>query len=311
MNDIREVVWDKIKLTVVMPSYNRGQYIRQAIDSVLSQKCRFRILLAITDDASTDGTREIITEYEKKYPDKILIMFSERNCGLLANDIKVFSYMKSDYFCVLDPDDYWIDDNFLDKAVSFLEDNPDYVTWGANTRIMRNGELSDEIYIHVDFEEKTVDGIEDYLNGQAAVPHTTAAVYRNAIFKNGVPDIIRNAVGTLSEASFRGDADRYVIHLKYGRAKFVNECVGVYRIHEQGICQGRTMFHWMLMNARAELDYSDYYDGKYEEQFRQNAKRNFKKVCVEVYKAAADDAYFYMDEYDKENFAVLMNRLCV
>ena len=41
--------------------------------------------------------------------------------------------MKTDYFCVLDPDDYWIDKEFLQKAISFLEENPDFVCYSGNT----------------------------------------------------------------------------------------------------------------------------------------------------------------------------------
>lgn len=309
MNDIETVEWDKIKLTVVMPLYNCEKYMRQAITSVLSQKTEFPVLLVITDDASTDDSRNIAVEFERKYPEKILFIFSEKNEGLLANDIKVFEHMKSDYFCVLDPDDYWVNDSFLQKAVAFLETHMEYVAYGSNTKRLVNGELEDGFYINTNEQEKTFDGIEDYLAGRAFATHTTASIYRNVMFQNGVPEIMKNAVGTLAEASFRGDLDRYVMHLKYGKAKFVNDWVGVYRIHENGICQGSTMFHWRLMDARAELDYSEFYNNLYYDKFRARAKQILKAVCAEVYKAGLYEEFFAVSEYDKENFAFLMNEL--
>lgn len=310
MVDINKVDWNTIKLTVVMPSYNRSEYISQAINSVLSQRVSFKLLLVITDDASTDDTRKIVSEYEHKYPDIILAMYSDKNVGLLANDLKVFKFMKSEYFCVLDPDDYWVDEHFLEKAVCFLERNKDFVCYGANSRILKEGKLLDGYYVKTDIKEAWVNGIEDYLCGRTYIPHTTAGVYRNAIFKNGIPDIIKNSVGTLAEASFRGDLDRYVIHLKYGKAKFVNEWAGVYRIHDKGICQGGTMFHWKLMNARCELDYSRFYNDQFEDKFLDRARVRFKEVCVELYKASVFNEFFKMDDYDAGNFAYLMNRLC-
>lgn len=309
MVNIRDVEWDRVKLTVVMPLYNRREYMEQAIDSVLMQKTQFQVLLVIADDASTDGSMDLAMEIEKKNPTKILVISSEKNQGLLANDIRVFEYMHSDYFCVLDPDDYWVDEYFLQKAVTFLEAHPDYAGYGSNTKRLINGELEDQFYVHTNMHESTAFNIEDYLTGRALVAHTTGAVYRNIIFKKDVPAIMKESVGTLAEASFRGDVDRYVMHLKYGKARFVNEWVGVYRIHEKGICQGGTMFHWMLMNARAELDYSRFYNDLYQEKFEERAKYIFKIACTEIYKASVYGTFFSMDDYDKENFVFLMNRL--
>ena len=307
MQVIEEVNWDTVKLTVVMPLYNREEYVRQAVESVLSQKTEFSVLLVIADDKSTDDSGKIAAEYEARYPQKILTIYSDKNQGLLANDIKVFKHMKSEFFCVLDPDDYWVDMNFLQKAVDFLGSHWDYTAYGSNTKILIGDSLKKDFYITTDIYEHTCNGIEDYLSGHALVTHTTASVYRNVMFQNGVPRIMEEAVGTLAEASFRGDVDRYVMHLKYGKAKFVNEWVGVYRIHENGICQGKTMFNWQLMNARAEIDYSRFYDDIYYDEFMKRAKYIFKAVCVEIYKAGVFEEFFAINENDKENFFFLMD----
>ena len=308
MKAIDEVKWDQIKLTVVMPLFNCEKYIKQAIDSVLLQKTNFPVLLVITDDASLDGSAQIAAEYEMLYPQKILAVYSEKNQGLLANDIKIFSYMRSEYFCVLDPDDYWVDFNFLQKAVDFLDLHMEYVSYGSNTKRLIHDDLEDSFYLDTEILEHTCNGIEDYLSGHAFVTHTTASIYRNVIFQKGVPSIMKDAVGTLAEASFRGDVDRYVMHLKYGKAKFVNDWVGVYRIRDNGICQGTTVFHWKLMNARAELDYSRFYEDIYADRFLSRAKSIFKEACVEIYKAGLFEEFFHMSDYDRENFAFLMNK---
>lgn len=62
-----------------MSNYNQAHFIRQAIDSVLSQKTTFPWQLIITDDNSTkDNSKDIILEYQKRYPDRILYIFSDK-----------------------------------------------------------------------------------------------------------------------------------------------------------------------------------------------------------------------------------------
>ena len=95
------------KMTVIMPSYNNGQYIRQALDSILEQEVNFSYQIIITDDCSQDNSIQIIKEYEAKYPERILALYSDKNCRLFRNVLKALQKMDSEYFCVLDPDDYW------------------------------------------------------------------------------------------------------------------------------------------------------------------------------------------------------------
>lgn len=76
------------------------------------QKVSFQYKLVIADDCSTDESLSIINSYKEKYADKIEVLLSEKNQGLLANCLRVYEKMKTKYFCVADADDYWIDDHF-------------------------------------------------------------------------------------------------------------------------------------------------------------------------------------------------------
>ena len=120
------------KLTVLMPSYNRGAYINEAVTSVLNQKTDFGVKLIITDDCSTDGSIEIIKELQRQYPEKIEIILSEKNERLLANILKAQVRVRTEYFCVLDPDDYYTDELFLQKAVAFLDAHKDFTIYSSN-----------------------------------------------------------------------------------------------------------------------------------------------------------------------------------
>ena len=154
----------KYKMTVIVPSYNNGQYMRQCLDSILEQSVDFHYQIIITDDHSQDNSIEIIKEYEAKFPDKILALYSSQNCKLFKNVLKALEKMDSDYFCVLDPDDYWSDMKRLQKAVDFLEKNPEYSIYSTNCYVLYDDERIEPKYNYPGIEHFT-STYEDYLSG--------------------------------------------------------------------------------------------------------------------------------------------------
>lgn len=60
-------------------TYNHVPYIRQCLEGFLMQQTSFPVAIIINDDCSTDGTTEILREYEAKYPDKIFPIHHEEN----------------------------------------------------------------------------------------------------------------------------------------------------------------------------------------------------------------------------------------
>jgi glycosyltransferase involved in cell wall biosynthesis len=114
-----------MKVSVVMTTYNHAPFVEQAIESVLVQHADFGWELVVSDDASTDGTRQIIERYARAYPDRIQAIFSEKN----INDNSVFSrawdVARGEYVAVLDGDDYWTSADKLAVQVEFLDHHAD------------------------------------------------------------------------------------------------------------------------------------------------------------------------------------------
>ena len=71
--------------SVAMVTYNQAGYIRKSIKSVLRQKTSFAFELIIGEDCSTDGTREIVFEYQRLFPQQIHVITSEKNVGPSEN----------------------------------------------------------------------------------------------------------------------------------------------------------------------------------------------------------------------------------
>lgn len=111
-------------------TYNHARYIRQCLDGFLMQKVNFEYEIIVHDDASTDGTSEIIRDYSNKYSDLIVPIFQSENqyskgvCGVYAKF--VYPHARGKYIAICEGDDYWIDPLKLQKQVDFLEMNPNY-----------------------------------------------------------------------------------------------------------------------------------------------------------------------------------------
>ena len=93
-------------------TYNHAPYIRDAIEGFLMQKTNFPVEILIHDDASTDGTADIIREYETRYPDIIKPIYQTENQyskGVKISREYQFSRARGKYIALCEGDDYWTD----------------------------------------------------------------------------------------------------------------------------------------------------------------------------------------------------------
>ena len=97
------------------------------MNSVFIQKISHNYEVLVGDDASDDGTQEILEEYKKKYPDKIKLFLREKNIGATENCYELYMSAQGKYIAHLDGDDYWTDCRKLQKQIDFLESNPSFI----------------------------------------------------------------------------------------------------------------------------------------------------------------------------------------
>ena len=111
-------------------TYNHAPYIRECLEGFLMQKTNFPFEILIHDDASTDGTADIIREYEAKYPDIIKPIYQTENQyskGVRRiNELYNFSRAQGKYIALCEGDDFWTDPNKLQIQFDFMESHPDY-----------------------------------------------------------------------------------------------------------------------------------------------------------------------------------------
>jgi glycosyltransferase involved in cell wall biosynthesis len=138
--------WDMVDthsnplVSVVTPSYNAAKYIKRAIDSIMAQTYT-NFEYYITDDGSTDGTRDIIEEALRQYgnDERIHFLPHQKNTGFAWQE-EILSRLKGKYICMVSGDDACFPEK-IERQVVFLENNKDeYV--GCFTWIKAEGEDS-------------------------------------------------------------------------------------------------------------------------------------------------------------------------
>jgi len=108
-----------------MITYNHAPFIVKAIDGVLHQKTNFLFELIIGEDWSTDGTRDIVLEYQKKFPEIIRVITSDENVGMKQNSYRTMKACRGKYIAYCEGDDYWHNPLKLQKQVDYLNDHPE------------------------------------------------------------------------------------------------------------------------------------------------------------------------------------------
>ena len=230
-NNLFCVVW--------MVTYNHENYIAKAIESVINQKTNFGYKLFIGDDHSADKTIAICESYAVKYPDKIELVVNDANIGSHNNGVKTYNRVfqsSAKYIAILDGDDYWCDENKLQKQVDFLEANPEYVLSFHKIKILEDGQLIEDNITKVPENYQSIDTLASLGN----YIHTPSVVFRN---------VIKEFPEEFSKSSI-GDYFLYMILAQHGKIMHLEDTMAVYR-KNSGIWSSMNLFQRRYKTAIA------------------------------------------------------------
>ena len=118
---------NNIEVSILCITYNQKSYIKDALDSFLMQKTNFNYEILVNDDASTDGTTEILKEYEARYPRKLRVCYHEENCysrGISPTGF-IYAMARGKYFAFCEGDDYWTCPDKLQRQYDAMEKHPE------------------------------------------------------------------------------------------------------------------------------------------------------------------------------------------
>jgi hypothetical protein len=211
-------------VSVLCTAYQHVHFIRQAIDGFLMQETTFPIEILIHDDASTDGTAEIVKEYADRYPILIKATLQKENQFSRGNRPgKILSNMsRGGYLAICEGDDYWISSSKLQKQVQILQDNQDISMVFHNAWVMHEDSRKDYFLNRgLDKERFTLTDIieREWFIATASILHRRY---------EPLPTEITNY-------SMVGDMLMHVASCMNGDAYFLNEVGSVYRRHVGGV----------------------------------------------------------------------------
>ncbi len=107
-------------------TYNMESYLAQCIDSILKQEVDFTYEVLVADDCSSDNSREIIREYDKKYPGLVKAIYNPVNLGVSRNLCNLIKQANGDFIIQIDGDDFLTDNSKFQLQVNFLNNNPEF-----------------------------------------------------------------------------------------------------------------------------------------------------------------------------------------
>ena len=209
--------------------YNHEPYLRGCFEGFVMQKTSFAFEVLVHDDASTDGSADIIREYTEKYPHLFKPIYQKENQyskGVKVNATYQYPRAKGKYIAMCEGDDYWTDSLKLQKQVDFLEANIEYTMCFARAiEHYEDGSREDKLFSLV--EDRDYEGIELFANW--IVP-TASVLYRKEILSTP----LCKEYQTNKKIIF-GDTPLFLTCVHYGKVRGMSDVVSVYRRHEGGM----------------------------------------------------------------------------
>lgn len=126
---------DGTMVTVVCITYKHEEFIAEALNGFVMQKTNFKFKVLVGEDHGPDGTADIVWRYAQRYPDIIVPIIREENMGAQHNLIDLCQRATSPYIAFCEGDDYWIDENKLQKQVDYMEAHPELRVCGMESMI--------------------------------------------------------------------------------------------------------------------------------------------------------------------------------
>lgn len=214
----------KPKVSVCMVAYKHEAYIRQAIESILSQDVDFPIELVIGDDCSPDGTAAICEEFAARDP-RVRVLPRERNLGIRLNGTQALLACVGEYVALCEGDDYWTDPQKLRKQVQFLDAHPDYAGTTHQSAVISDKAADRTFKDNVQFTLTTVDLIGGRLF------HTASVMFRRPVI-----DLFCKGPLVLGGDRLINFCMSFV-----GKIHYSEESMCVYRLHGTGMSSNATV----------------------------------------------------------------------
>lgn len=249
---------------VICTTYNHVNYIEKALNGFINQRTNFKFQVMVHDDASTDGTTEILKRYEKAYPDLFRMYYEEKNTysqgkmNSIVDEI-VNHQLHGKYVAYCEGDDFWIDKNKLQIQLDYLETHPDCSMTGHNVLVLDSRDNSLTPFEGLTKEQDIT--IEKMLLSNKLFQTSSFVIRRDAIKDN--MDLLQDCT--------IGDWPLQLLASAHGYIHYFDRIMSVYRTFSQDSWTGTirkradVYINHCLSVARYLDRFDKYTDCKYSE----------------------------------------------
>ena len=251
---------DKVRLvSVLCIAFNHAPYIRQCLDGFLKQKTNFVFEIIVHDDASTDGTTDIINEYAAKYPNVIIPICETTNIYSKIGFGGLFEILinlsKGKYIALCEGDDYWTDSMKLQRQIDFLESHSEYSMCFHNAVVHHEeGNTPDHPFLRVDVDREYT-GFE--ILEKWTVPTASTVIRKEVV------DSQKYKIASKDRRFIYGDIVFFLSAAECGKIYYLAKTMSVYRRH-QGAFVSHNSLERDLKGVEHDKAILDVFGNKYQ-----------------------------------------------
>ena len=261
-----------MKVSVLMITYNHQPYLTEAIESVLAQELDFDFELVIGEDCSSDGTREIVKEYQQRYPKRIRALLHGQNVGMLKNFVETLEACRGQYVALLEGDDYWTSPKKLQWQTEFLDRSPHCsACFHSAIRSEEGKGIAESILAPPPLKDSFT--LDDLMTVGNFVP-TASLMFRKKVISEIPPWFWDLAMADMSIL---------ILLAQHGSIGYIDKVMSVYRIHETGVWNGKPRVWRLHRNIEFYEKIGPFLGSKYLRIARQQIARRFFKLSAEYF----------------------------
>ena len=239
------------KVSVSVLAYQHVRYIARALDSVLAQRVDFPLEIIVGDDYSTDGTRELLKDYERRYPDTIFAIYHPRRYDCIPGRINNLTNLyacRGTYIAMLDGDDYWTDPDKLQRQVDYLDAHPEVAITFHDVMILTEGDSGTPPRRFSEVVAYLQSGRREFSHTDITLKWftpTSSLVYRNHLLGE-LPPYFWQVIS----------ADHILLMLlsQHGNLYYFPEAMGIYRVHAHSFVNRFQYREENLLQKLQEID---------------------------------------------------------
>jgi|SRR5215469_7076428 len=256
-----------MKLSVMMITYNHERFIAHAIESVLVQQVNFDYEIVIGEDCSTDGTRAVVMDFHRRYPDLIVPLLRDRNLGAMRNFAETLAACKGKYVALLEGDDYWIRKDKLQTQIDFLDEHSDHAICCHRAQFVdETGADQSRVYPTLPAGSY---GIADLF-------HENWIVACSVMYRWGSVGSLPGWFLTLK----MGDWPLHILVGRAGKIHLMDDVMSVYRIHQGGIWSSQPLISRQRETIRMLKALHKYLGSMYTDAIQRTlAQSYFQMAC--------------------------------